>query len=202
VPLSSGDDPALTACHYVTLYWFTAPVQQSVTDFIELGARTYLSGRRPELPYVKRPFGKPFLPVEGYVNPRIFVSAEVLPIRPNRGVYISVSDLSGEEVAVHGALQWYNEVRIPDLLECHGVAGAWVLASEDGFARQQPGMHSSMRATILYLDEDPVDVMSDIDSRRPKWKRKGRYRDTSEVETVHFASPLRSIVPWQWDWFD
>jgi hypothetical protein len=201
---SLGADESLTSCHYVTLYWFRAPVEASFAEWLDLGARSYQWGRRPELPYVKRPFGKTFVPVQGYVNPRVLVSADVLPLRPNRGVYISVSDISGDTIEVEEMFQWYNEVRVPDLLSCRGVAGAWTLVSEDDFRGHRPGQPSptSMRVTVLFLDEDPVDVMADIESRSAEWGRTGRGRDVSKLETVRFASPLRSIVPWQWDWFD
>ena len=30
----------------------------------------------------------------------------------------------------------------------------------------------------------------------------GRSRDTSGIEDIRFAAPYRTIVPWEWDWFD
>jgi hypothetical protein len=201
---SFGADDSLTSCHYVTLYWFRAPVEASFSEWLDLGARSYQWGRRPELPYVKRPFGKTFVPVQGYVHPRVLVSADVLPLRPNRGVYISISDISGDTIAVEELFEWYNEVRIPDLLSCRGVAGAWTLVSEDDFRGHRPGQPTptSVRVTVLFLDDDPVDVVAEIESRSAEWEKAGRDHDVSKLETVRFASPLRSIVPWQWDWFD
>jgi hypothetical protein len=202
--VSHGDDDSLTSCHYVTMYWFRAPVETAWAEWLDLGARSYQWGRRPELPYVKRPFGKPFVPVRGYVHPRVLVSADVLPLRPNRGVYITVSEVSGDTVAVEELFEWYNEVRIPDWLSCRGVAGAWTLVSEEEFRGHRPGQPSptSTRATVLFFDEDPVDVVAEIESHTAEWAKSGRDRDVTKLERVRFASPLRSIVPWQWDWFD
>jgi hypothetical protein len=55
---------------------------------------------------------------------------------------------------------------------------------------------------VLFFDEDPIEVVAEIESHSMHWAQSDRDRDLSKLETVRFASPLRSIVPWEWDWFD
>jgi hypothetical protein len=202
--VATGNDDGLGQAHYVNLYWFRDPVDEAFAEWRDLGARSYQWGRRPEVRFVRRPMTQVFVPVKGYVHPRVLVSADVLPCRPNRGVHITVSELAGDTGAIEELFHWYDQVRIPDLLQCRGVAGAWTFASEAAFGHGQAGVpeSSSTRILVLFLDENPLDVVAEIDRQQAEWAASGRHRDTSALETIRFASPLRNIVPWEWDWFD
>jgi hypothetical protein len=52
----------------------------------------------------------------------------------------------------------------------------------------------TFRVHVYFLDGEPLDVAKAI-AALPA-------RDNTALERVLFAGPLRTIVPWQWDWFD
>jgi hypothetical protein len=74
--------------------------------------------------------------------------------------------------------------------------------SENAYAAPADTALNMTRITLLYLDEDPLQVVETIQAQERAWRTAGRSRDTSSVEDVRFASPFRAIVPWEWDWFD
>ena len=49
--------------------------------------------------------------------------------------------------------------------------------------------------TLVYLDGDPLTFAEALADHPPD-------RVTAEVETLLFAGPLRTIIPWESDWFD
>jgi hypothetical protein len=59
-----------------------------------------------------------------------------------------------------------------------------------------------LRVHLLFLDEDPLDVVAGITQQRKEWAAAGRMMDTTGVLVERLSSPLRPITPWQWDWFD
>ena len=63
------------------------------------------------------------------------------------------------------------------------------------------GMNTPNHMRILYLDGEPADVLAAIEEGDRARKAAGRLMDTSAIEDVMFVSPLRSVVPWEWDWF-
>jgi hypothetical protein len=160
-------------------------------------------GRRPELAWTQRVRRGYFVPTKGYVNPAALVSAEVLPFRPTRGLYVFVSRFNGSPVDVVESLRWYDEVRIPDLVACDGAAGAWSFVSDGTFAqdRKSPEM-ASFRVLLVYLDQDPIRFVDDLAKRTPEWEAAGRLQDTSAVEKPLLAGPLETVLPWTWNWFD
>jgi hypothetical protein len=208
--LTEADQELFVAFHYLNSYLLREPVEQSLKDWLELGEVSIHWGRRSDLKLAKRPLMGFFLPVKGYANPRVLVPAEILPLRPNRGVHLTVTSVQDPNTAeAEEVFGWYDRVRIPDLLECRGAAGAWTFASRDVRVRT-PSMHTAegkderlhLRFQLVYLDGDPLEFVEDLCSREPEWRRAGRVRDTSDVERVVYTGPLRAIIPWQWDWFD
>jgi hypothetical protein len=131
---------------------------------------------------------------------------------------VTVSGVKRHDAETEAAFRWYDEIRLPDLLQCRGAAGAWTFASDDLFAAPWPDEAPPawsfadrnsrkpealpLRLTVIYLDEDPLEFLADVAAREPGWKSAGRLLDTSPVEDVVFASPFRMIVPWEWTWFD
>jgi hypothetical protein len=197
--------PDFDNVHYVTMYWLREPVEQSRKEWIDLGTRATQWGRRPDLGWTRRPLLGPFAPVKGYVNARVLVSAEALPFRPMRGVYVTANELQGSAAEIEDLCGWYNEVRVPDLLTCRGAAGAWTFVSETEFPTARTGQDApppSVRLHVFFLDEDPLDFVADIAAHDAQWRAEGRLRDTSVAERPLFAGPLRTITPWEWDWFD
>lgn len=190
--------------NFVAMYWFRDPAEQSVAEWSELAERSFQWGRRPELSYVERPFLGFFSPVKGYVAPRVVVSAEALPYRPNRGIRVTLSRLKDPYgVDAERAYWWQDTVRMPELLTIPGVAGGWTfsfLSTQrhatvlgEGGADFQPG---SLRMTLLYLDGDPIQAEHAIRRKERAWTDGD---DANAAEEVLLSTPLRTIVPWQ-DW--
>jgi hypothetical protein len=197
----------LSEFHYFNMYWFREPERESIREFWALAERSMLWGRRPDR-MVRRPLVGWLMPVKGYVSPRVRVSEGVLPLRPNRGVYLTVSRLNAPGgKAAEETFAWYDRVRIPDLLLCRGAAGVWTLVSPSSHAGlprlgESDARRTKLRVQLVYLDEDPLEFRSDLQAKEHIWRRSGRHRDTSDVEDVLFEGPLRSITPWEWDWFE
>ena len=195
--LSSGGDAELGRINYVAMYWFRDPVEESVAEWVELGDLAFQWGRRPETDWARREVGF-FRPLKGYVNPRVLVSPDALPFRPVRGMHISILEVpEPRSSAAEAAFRWYDRTHIPDLVACPGVAGAWT------FSRNQTGSgQPGLRVHLLFLDEDPLEVLAGIDQRRKEWAAEGRMHDLDGVIEERLSTPLRTITPWQWDWFD
>lgn len=212
--------PPIDAMHYVNLYWFDDPVEENFREWQGLAERSFQWGRRPDLHYSRRAMMGSFTPTKGYVNPRVLVSADVLKFRPNLGVEVTVTRLhEPHSPATQDLLSWQDQVHIPDLLTCHGAAGAWTFSSQsttmDGqyqpavgsmtFDQAEPGSSTELgqfRIRVVFLDEDPLDYLADKRERQRAWQADGRRVDESALTTTLFSGVLRTIVPWQWDWFD
>jgi hypothetical protein len=194
----------LDRIHYMAMYWFAEPVDESIKEWRELGERAFQWGRKPDTDWSKRELGY-FVPLKGYVNPRVRVSADVLPFRPVRGVHATVTVIKEPHSgATEEMYSWYDEVHLPDLLSCGGVAGAWTFYSDwttllDPDERRVPG---GARIILLYLDGDPLQFVKQRDELKPQWEREGRLPDRSSLETVLLDSPFLDIQPWEWAWFD
>ena len=198
-------DPLIHRFHYMNMYWMMEPVDRTVRDFTDLGASTLAIGRRPELPYTERYFTGFFLALKGYVSQRVLISPEALPYRPTRGVFVTMSDVfePDSEDAID-MFQWYDQVHLPDMLELKGVAGIWSFASDARFtSTASPNANPpGRRINLYYLDEDPMEFLAAVGQAAPKWREAGRLRDNSKTKKDLFMGPLKTIVPWEWDWFD
>jgi len=206
-------DSRLEGTHYVNMYWFRSPVAAAVAEWQDLAERSFQWGRRPEGGWTARPLMGFFSVVKGYVAPRVLVSADALPMRPNRGVLVTVEQLADPHgVAAADRFAWDDQVRLPGLLGVGGVAGAWTFSSVsttidptweptagsvtfDAVGTDRAGV----RVTVVFCDEDPIAVwaaVADYD------RSAGPPPGGSEVATTVFSSPLRAITPWEWGWFD
>jgi hypothetical protein len=172
------NEPPLDAIHYVTLYLMTEPVDRTIREFMQLG-RDLHAANRFHLARAARLSG-PFPYVDARVAPRVLVSREAVPYRPNRGVYVEVEELAssagpaGDEI--HGT-------HLDALCDLPGVAGAWSFADDE------------RRITVSWLDAPPLEVQRRVDDVVAT-RRAG-----SPHRTV-LAGPFESITPWEWDWFD
>jgi hypothetical protein len=191
---------------YMTMYWLREPVETTRLEWMDFGTQATHLGRRPDLAWATRPLVGAFIPVKGYVNSRVLISAEALPFRPNRGIFATVTRLSDDLAAVERLAAWHDRIHIPDMLDCRGVAGAWTFVSESAY----PGRHGALTATsppalrihVYFLDEDPLIFAQDLLERERQREADGRIPNEGDAETPIFTSLLRTIVPWEWDWFD
>ncbi|SEO49038.1 hypothetical protein [Trujillonella endophytica] len=180
----AGEGPLADIGAAVT-YLIGDPVQRTHDDFMELGLRLAEVGRFP----IRRPSLQLRMPalLRWYAAPRALVSAEVVPMRPHRGVLLLVEEPAGDDV--DGWLNWLHTDHAPALLDVPGVAGAWTFGSTD-FWEQHPHIQGSPQyTTVVYLDEDPLAVTQRLTPLIEQRWASGAVRPL-------FAGPLRSMVRW------
>ena len=214
--LSSGSAAAYDAAHYAIMYWFREPMAETLDEFFVLSERSFAWGRSPQVGWTKRPMRGFFVPIKGYVAPRVRVSADALAFRPVKAIHVTLSRFDHSDPDAARALAWYDEVRLPDLVATRGVAGAWTFADDTLFQppwqeggaawsfadkASRDGTTSPNHMRILYLDEEPDRVLAEIAEGDKARSAAGRMVDTSGFEDVMFSSPLQSVVAWEWDWF-
>jgi hypothetical protein len=171
-------EPPLDAIHYMTLYLMTEPVDRTLREFMQLG-RDLRSANRFHLARASRLSGA-FPYVDARVAPRVLVSREAVPYRPNRGVYVEVEELAP---GAPRANDEHDGSHLEARCALPGVAGAWSFADE------------RRRITVSWLDAPP------LEARRRLAEVVEAHRAASPHRTV-FAGPLESITPWEWDWFE
>jgi hypothetical protein len=176
--------PLLDPTHYMTLYLMADPIEETLSQFFDLGARLRAAGRFFDAR--RSHLSGPFALVEARAAPGLAVSGEALPFRANRGVYVVVEAGAGTED------EQAQRSRTTHLLEVDGVAGVWRFKAErptDG--RWRSGDHT---ITLCYLDADPLAVAQDL----------GPVLDGGAVMGAEpvLAGPFESIRPWEWSWFD
>lgn len=185
---------------YAIMYWFRAPVEESVARWTELNQTALWWGRRPELGWTRRaPVGF-FTPVKSYSAASSLVAPEAIPLRPHRGVHLTISRLldPGSAAAVMHMAD-YDRARLPNLLRLPGVAGAATYSFHSpaqGFG--SAGIDDTDRGLLirlLHLDGDPVETTERVLSVDPGWT------SDTEQEQVLWSAPLRSITPHAWNWF-
>ena len=191
---------------YAAMYWFRSPIDESVAAWDRLGEDSFQWGRGPIIPGVRRPFLGFFRPVAGYAAPRVGVSADVLPFRPNRGIHLTLSRfVDHHSLDTHERYRWESAELIPALIELPGVAGAWT------FSFSHPQQHSilpvagdaslapsSLRIRLCYLDDDPIATGDAIRDRTAELDRESSAAGAA-AEEVLLSGPLTTIIPWQ-DW--
>ncbi|MEP6657678.1 MAG: hypothetical protein ABJC33_10615, partial [Betaproteobacteria bacterium] len=193
--ISAIGTDTLARFHYAELYWLRAPEDRSAQAFKDFGERAFQMGRRPDCAWASEAFSGFFVPLKGYVNSRALVSADALPLRPTTGIHLTVSRFLRHDAAAEAAFRWHDQVRIPQLLECSGVAGAWTFTTRALFKPARDIAAPALRLQIVYLDTDPL-LFSEALARRDAQSRTDRQDpDMTGVEERLFAGPLRSIIP-------
>jgi hypothetical protein len=169
----------LDSIHYMTLYLMTEPVERTLAEFRQLGRDLRAVGRFHL--HRRARLSGPFVLCDAAVAPRVLISAEAVPYRPNLGVFVEVEERpDGDDAA---GQEQIRGVHLPALCAQPGVAGAWSFADEQ------------RRVTVTWLDAPPRDMsdrLAPIVARR---------RESATGRTV-FAGSLETITPWQWTWFD
>jgi hypothetical protein len=176
----------LAPIHYMTLYLMGEPVDSTLEEFQALADRLHAAGRFHE--HRRSRLSGPFVVTGMLVAPRVLVSADAVPYRPNRGVYVVVRD------GTDGAGDSEDAALAAALVGADGVAGVWTFATStrfDHFA-WHPG---SKTITVCYLDAEPLESAPELGELA------GATVD-DDLRPVVFAGPLETITPWHWDWFD
>jgi hypothetical protein len=125
-------------------------------------------------------------------SPRALISNEVVPFRPNRGIYLIVEE-TGEPALQDAYIQRMHTHVLPELVAVPGVAGALAFGTSPAIRRDtfSPG---SYRITSCYLDDDPATVGERLAPVLEEiWK-------DAPVRPV-LAAPYESMMIWNWDRF-
>ncbi|MDA2972582.1 MAG: hypothetical protein O3C62_08950 [Actinomycetota bacterium] len=186
------------SAQYMTMYWFAEPVEDTVANWNDLAARSFHWGRRPEIGWTDRWMGF-FVPVKGYVNPRVLVGPQALPFRPHTGIAVVVTRVEGTNRELNELFSWHDVISIPQAVRLEGVAGCWTFASLAHFAgnhgNEQP--YEAIRIQVYFLDGEVESTLEELRSL-PVDEPANRPR----LETVVLDSPFLPITPWHWNWFD
>jgi hypothetical protein len=182
------DGPLLGAVHYVTLYLMTEPVEETLEQFQALGGQLRAVGRFHQ--HRRALLSGPFDVDTVAAAPRVLISAEAVPYRPNRGAYIVVEEQNPASTGTASA--GAESAGTKALLGCPGVAGVWSFVSD---TEQRGAWHPGQRrVTVCFLDAEPLDVSASLDEvvgrRRP------------DAGAVIHAGPVETVTPWRWNWFD
>ncbi len=187
-----ASDGLLDPIHYVTLYLMTEPVQRTLDEFTHLGGELHAKGRWHH--HRTSHLNGALMRLHAHASPRVRISAEAVPWRPTRGVFVDVQEVLDRPL-LEPFLAW-EEGHHRRVLELPGVAGVWTFARHAAVTGRQP-MPLDARITVAYLDDDPVAVTE----RLALLARDDRYPGERPVRS-RFAGPFETITPWQWDWFD
>lgn len=187
---------AAHALDYAAISWLRPDAHASaraLTEHFERAAQLGLHSRGWAKPVVDGFF----VPLKGYVRKDALLSADALPFRPNTGAYLLLTEFfRHHDVEAEDVFRWYDQTRIPQLLDCAGAAGAWTFGAREFYTPTRDLAQPIQRLTIVYLQGDPLAFANDVAASSKEM------RDTTMVERLLFAGPLRAIVPWQWGWFD
>ena len=186
------EEPTLSGAQYVAMYWFREPAPASIDEWLALGESTRQAGRRPELAWTTRRLTGFFEPEHGHVDPAARVSLAALPFRPARGVVLEAHRVDDPDAALRQAERLSVTATLP------GVTGSWsflgrrvtLTPPDDG--RSDLGEPGRLRLTVHWCEADPVEVVRWIAAGAP----------AGPGATLLLRTPLRTITPWQWDWFD
>jgi hypothetical protein len=180
----------LDPVHYLALYLLTEPVRETIREFEALGNRLGEQGRfhRQRRSLL---FGAWHL-LESWAAPRVLISAEAVPYRPCKGIYV-VAEEAPDSAEVDAWVRWCHTDWTPALGDVDGVVGAWSFATSPLY-RSERWVQGRSRITVCWLDRDPLEVASSL---RPALDRRW---DGAPVRPL-YAGPLETITPWEWSWF-
>ena len=136
---------------HVLCYLMGDPLDETLDEFYRLGRQLAESGRFSlTLPSQYRG-GLRLL--EALAAPRVLVSPEVVPFRPQRGIYLVVERAAGGPDQDDFLRRMHVEV-LPELVSVPGVAGAWSFATSPSIRRPMFS-EGDFRMTVCYLDDEP-----------------------------------------------
>jgi hypothetical protein len=152
--------PDLAPVRHAVAYLMAEPLEDTLREFAQLGRRLAEAGRYPE-PATPHLLGA-FEVRDVRASPEAIVSADALPFRAHRGVYLIVERPAGA-AALDTWWAWHTEEHVPALLEVEGVAGVTTFVSTarlgDGpdqaarFGTAAPWDPDRGIVTVVYLDE-------------------------------------------------
>jgi len=186
----AAESPRLAPVHYMTLYLMGEPLERTLEEFRSLGEQLRQVGRFHE--HRRARLSGPFEVTGMHAAPRVLVSDEAVAFRPNRGVYVVVTERAEAGPGAGRAADAVGGL-VPRLLETPGVAGVWTFTGSDRFSLLgwRPG---GCDIAVCFLDVEPLAVADRLGGLAT-----GASAPTSPVE---FAGPFETVTPWRWDWFE
>lgn len=179
-----------SAVENVVLYLMGEPLDETLDEFLALGRRLAEMGRFPErLPSC---YQGGLRLLETWASPAALVSPDVVPFRPNRGIYLIVEEATDRRRYDDHLRRVHAEV-LPGLVSVPGVAGLWVFATSSAIRR--PNFDDGeYRITVCYLDDDPPVVAERL--REP-------LADAWAAAPVRplLAAPYETVSVWDLDRF-
>lgn len=142
----------LDRTHYFTLYLMAEPIDDTLRAFRELAVELRDKGRFHEQ-RTAHLFG-PLAVSDCVASPAALVSGEALPYRPNRGVYVCLTDAPIEVVSrpgVAGAWTFTGTSLSPPELQGRSMTVAW-LDDEAGSVAPALTRQGSFSATFAAID--------------------------------------------------
>jgi hypothetical protein len=185
--------PLLDPIHYVTLYLMTEPLRRTLDEFTHVGGELHEHGRWFEDRHSH--LSGAFMRLHSLASPRVRVSGESIPARPNKGIFLSISEVVDRD-GLDPYLAW-QEGHHRRALEVPGVAGLWTFGTHPSVSGGRFAIPFDGRISVLYCDDDPVEVTA----RLAEFGVGDRYPGQSPVQPL-LVGPFETITPWQWDWFD
>ena len=175
--------------NHVVQYLMGEPVLEAVDEWFTLGAELGRLGRFPyRLPGVM--LGA-FDVAACHAATSALVTPEVIPYRPNRGMYL-VLELRDE---VGAPAPWAAE-QVERLLTIDGVAGLWSLAASSTIPLERFERFDRIGydAQVVYLDGDPLTVAPAVTAIfADRWN--------GAPVKPEFAAPFLAVRAWEWDRF-
>jgi len=179
-------DADLSAAQYVAMYWFREPAAESIREWRELGTTTLEQGRRPELGWTRRRHTGLYRPLAGAVAADVPITADALPFRPHAGVVLEVLRAADPRSPEAEAAFGRHRRDVATSLAVPGVLGAWTFGS-----RETDAAAGATRLSVLWCEDDPIAVVGSLPQPQ----------EGPGLTTV-LRTPLLTIEPGQWDWFD
>ncbi len=176
---------------HVTHYLMREPIEATLDDFFGLAQRLRDQGRfahqAPSL------FQGALRLVETYAAPSALVAPEVVPFRPNRGIYLVLEQAADQRGWDTYMRRWHAET-MPELLDLPGVAGTWVFTTTPTLVSRAILTPGQYRITLMYLDEEPPVISESIaEPLRRAW--------AAGASRPLLAGAFESMTTWRWDRF-
>jgi hypothetical protein len=174
----------------VVCYLMGNPVDETLDEFFTLGRALAEMGRFSQSLPSQFLAGLRLLGAQA--APRALISDDVVPFRPNKGIYLIVEELDGSTGQDEHLQRIHTDV-LPELVAQPGVAGALAFGTSPAIRRPTftPGFY---RITACYLDEDPATVGAGLAPVLERiWK-------TAPVRPL-LAAPFESMMIWDWERF-
>lgn len=183
----AAESDELAVVENVVCYLMGDPPDTTLDEFIALGRTLADKGRYPEA-VPSRQLGAYEL-LAAHAAPRALVSADVVPWRPNLGIYLLVEKIN-DRASAGPFLQDVQREFLPALLDVPGVAGVWWFGTSPRY-RRDGFTTGDYRITVCYLDSEPEEVGAAL---RPVVEKRWA---GAPVEPC-LAAPFESVVQWNW----